>query len=532
MCDYWWLFPLLPLDLSGVPVVGELAPIETSWTGNLEQTRKADPSEIPAEWVCNVEEEPRNSATPQNSLDSQTRFVQPDCELDSELSIDLSYEPSTKSSFDPYGFKLSPEHSHHTLLDPDEEELSPHCSGNDIVFVSEPSPSQPDAEDFAYSPHPYEFDTTSSQMTRDSDPYGFKLSLEPENQEDLELCGHSDLETMDICPFDRVLEELEDQAPKNPLMSENCSQSHQELLDLSDNGNREVLEPSDLDNAELIHENQEGLDLCSHEEEAGPNDNEMNEKLMEPGNSCPGNQEVDLDSHVYAEFQDFRISENQEVQSDNQDVCRNDDKEVLSVGHHDNQEVLEFLSKDTFPEANNNQRVAESKVGVRSTSTSSDSDVDTKDLLGLGLDNSMCSANRANTNTADISSISSTQDLSTSKAPTLLEGDLASVFGAGGYIGCPDVADDLEPLERRQAYPVPEPVRPIRPVRPPRPSLRVSWNPHMQWKYIPTFEASIMTTPGVLHHSSLQNYTRKNPQDILNTSNRTSLISVQTNVVS
>lgn len=439
-----------------------------------------------------MEEELGNSAAPQNLLDSQTLFIQPGCELESDLSIDLSYESTTKSSFDPYGFKLSPEHSHHTLLDPDEEELSPECSGNDIVFVSEPSPSQPDTEDFPYSPHPYGFDTTSSQLARDSDPYGFKLSPEPENQEDLELHGHTDLETMDICTFDRVLEELEAQSPKNPQVSEHWGQSNQQLLDLSNNGNRKVVEPFDLDNVELIHENQEVLDLCSHEnqEVVGPFDSQMVDKLTEAPISSPENQEVlDLDTHVYAEFQDFRITENQEVfipQSDGkQEVCRNDDTEVLSVEHHDNQEGLEFWSKDILPEANNNQCIVESKVSVRSTSNSSDSDVDTKDLLGLGLDNSMCTTNRANTNTADsihmdVSSTSFTQDLTTSNATTshhLLEGDLGSVFGAGGYIGCPDVADDLEPLGRRQAYPLPEPVQPVRPVRPPRPSLRVSWNP-------------------------------------------------------
>lgn len=431
-----------------------------------------------------MEEELGNSAAPQNLLDSPTVFLQPGCELDSELSIDLSYEPATKSSFDPYGFKLSPEHSHHAFLDPDEEELSPQCSGNDIVFVSDPPISHPDEEDFPYSPHPYGFNTTSSQLARDSDPYGFKLSPEPDNQEDLDLQGHTDLETMDICTFDRVLTVLE--------ASEHCGQSPQP--DLSNNGNQEVVNPFDLDNVEVFHENQEVLDLCSDEnqEVVGPFDNYIVDKLTKPPISSPENQEVlDLDSRVYDEFSDFRITENQEVflsQSDsNQEVCRNDDTEVLSVGHHDNQEVLELWSKDIFPEANNNQCVVESKVSVRSTSTSSDSDVDTKDLLGLGLDNSFCTTNRANTSNpdsthVDVSSTSSTQDLALSSAPTshhLLEGDLGSVFGAGGYIGCPDVADDLEPLGRRQAYSLPEPVQPIRPVRPPRPSLRVSWNPHI-----------------------------------------------------
>lgn len=466
-----------------MPVVSEPVLKEPSWSDNLEQTHNTNSSN-------GGEKELGNSAAPQNLLDSPTVFLQPGCELDSELSIDLSYEPTTKSSFDPYGFKLSPEHSHHTLLDPDEEELSPQCSGNDIVFGSEASPSQPLAEDFPFSPHPYGFETASSQLGQDSDPYGFKLSPEPENQEDLELHGHTDLETMDICTFDRVLEVMEAQTPKNPQAIHHCDQSKQPLLDLSNNGNRDVVEPIDFDNVELVHENQEVLGLCGHEnqEVVGAFDSNVFE-LAEPPISSPENQEVlDLGSHVYGEFQDFRITENQEVpvvilQSDsNQEVCRNDDKEVQRVVHHDNQEVLEFWSKDIFPEANNNQCVVKSKVSARSTSNSSGSDVDTKDLLGL--DNSVCATNRANTNTAgsiqvDVSSTSSTQDLPTSQVPNthnLLEGDLGSMFGAGGYIGCPDVADDLEPLGRRQAYPLPEPVQPIRPVRPPRPSLRVSWN--------------------------------------------------------
>lgn len=452
-----------------------------------------------------MEEELGNPAAPQNLLDSQTVFLQPDCELDSELSIDLSYEPTTKSSFDPYGFKLSPEHSHHALLDPDEEELSPQCSGNDIVFISEPPVSQPDAEDFPYSPHPYGFDATSSQLARDSDPYGFKLSPEP--QEDLDLQGHADLETVDMCTFDGVLTVLEAQTPEIPQVSEHCGQSSQP--DLSNNGNQQVLEPFDLDDVEVFHENKEDLDLCSHEiqEVVGPFDNYVVDKLSEPPISSPENQEVlDLDSRVYAEFPDFGITENREVLisqgEGNQEVCRNDDTEVLSVGQHDNQEVLELWSKDIFPEANNNQCVVESKVSARSTSNSSDSDVDTKDLLALGLDNSLCPTNRANTNSADsthvdVSSTSSTQDLALSNAPTshrLLEGDLGSVFGAGGYIGCPDVADDLEPLGRRHAYPLPEPVQPIRPVRPPRPSLRVSWNPHI-WFYSHTHAFEILKDP-------------------------------------
>ncbi|XP_028283385.1 epidermal growth factor receptor substrate 15-like [Parambassis ranga] len=103
-----------------------------------------------------------SQATEWNSLDSQNVFAQP---APSRTALSLSYEPTSQSSFDPYGFKLSPEHSSHTLLDPDEAELSPEPAENELPF--EPSSSsQPDQLSFDH----YGFDITSSQMVRDSEP--------------------------------------------------------------------------------------------------------------------------------------------------------------------------------------------------------------------------------------------------------------------------------------------------------------------------------------------------------------------------
>lgn len=487
---------------------------EPDWTGGIEQALPQDVASTKVtEWVSNIEEEPRNPATPQNSLDSQNLFVQPESE---QNSFDLNYEPSSQSSFDPYGFKLSPEHSSHTLLDPDEAELSPEPAENDLTFDPEPSSSQPDQLNFV----PYEFDMPSSQMARDSDPYGFKLSPEEGNQEVLELCHPDNQEAMDLCTYDNNeqippnysnQEVLKPHTYENQEVLEHCSQNNQELLDLCNNGNQEVLEPSSLDNRELaIRENQELLDLCSHDnqEVVEPFRNISNEELLEPCNyvnqevlepcshgnqelldfSHPENQEVlDLDSHGNQELLDFGSKENQEGlvsgSHHNQDPSSNENQELLDLGSHDNQEVLDLLSKDVFPEANNNQCIVEPQHNVSSTNNSSDSDAASEDLLGLGFSNtSICTASTTNTNTADtinmtISNRSANQDLSSSTAPNrrnLLEDDLGSVFGAGGYVGCPDVADDLEPLDRsrRQPNPVAEPVRPVRPVRPPRPSLR------------------------------------------------------------
>ncbi|XP_063741905.1 uncharacterized protein LOC134865964 [Eleginops maclovinus] len=458
--------------------------------------------------VGNIEEEPQNLATPQNSQDSDNLFNLPDSDQNRDLSFDLNYEPTSQSSFDPYGFKLSPEHSSHTLLDPDEAELSPEPTENDLIFDTEPSSSQPDQLNIDQ----YEFDITSSQMARDSDPYGFKLSPEEENQEVLDLCGHDPQEAMDLCNYNDT-EQVEPSnysnqevlEPENQEVLEHCRHNNQELLDFCNNGNREVVGASVLDNSGSVsNENHQLLHICSqdNQEVVDPYCNTMDEELLDPCNydnqemlepcnhgnqelldfSLPENKEVlDLDSHGNQDLVDFGSKENQEVlvsdshaNQDLLDLGSNENQELLDLGSHDNQEVLDMFGKEVLPEANNNRCMVEPEHDVSPTTNSSDSNAASEDLLGLGLSNtSICTANR--THTADSFNTSAPQNFATFNAPTgpnLLEGDLASVFGAGGYIGCPDVADDLAPLERRQANPVAEPVRPVRPLRPPRPSLR------------------------------------------------------------
>lgn len=500
-------------------MVPEEVPFEPDWTGNTEQTASGDVTSCHgAEWDSSIEKEPQNPATPQNSVDSQNLCNPLDSDQNREMSFELSYETSCQSSFDPYGFKLSPEHSSQTLLDPDEAELSPEPNENDLAFDPEPSSSQPDQLTF----DPYELDITSPQVVRDSDPYGFKLSPEEENQEVLDLSGHNNAEAMEICTFDNNKQVepsnysnqdvLEPHNHENQEVLEHCSHNNQELLDLCNSGNQEELEPSSLEDRGLVsHENQELVDLYSHgnQEVVEPYHNTSNEELLETcdyvnqevlepcsqGNQDlldffhPENQEVlDLDSHGNQELLDFHGKENQEVlvtgSHSNQELLQfssNENQEFVDLGSHDNQEVLDLLSKEVIPEANNNQCVVEPEVSVSSTNNSSDSDVVSEDQLGLGLGNtSICTTNAAETLNMAISNMSANQDLAASNSPArhnLLEGDLGSVFGAGGYIGCPDVADDLEPLDRRPANPVAEPVRPVRPVRPPRPSLRVSWKP-------------------------------------------------------
>lgn len=468
--------------------------------------------------MSNVEEEAGNQATPRNSPDSQNLFFQPES-VQTDLSFELSYEPTSQSSFDPYGFKLSPEHSSHTLLDPDEAELSPEATDQDLSFDPEPSSPQPEQLNF----DPYEFDITSSQTVRDTDPYGFKLSPEEENQEVLDLCCQDNQEAMDQCGFDDKeptepfnysnQEVLEPHNHENQEVLEHCSNNNQELLDLCDNGNQEVLEHSSLDNRDIVelvgHENQELLDLDCHDNQEVVEPNHIrcdtglepysndNQEVLEPCSlqlldfCCPENQEVlDLDGNQ--EQVDCGGEGNQEGGGrDNQellDFSSNERKELLDLdlGSHDNQQVMDLFGEEVPSETNNNRRVLEREPVVSPPNNSSDSDAASEDLLGLELSNSsICTANITNTNHAGnriiaVSNTSANQVLPACNAPTshsLLEGDLGSVFGAGGYVGCPDVADDLEPLDHRQVNAVPEPVRPVRPVRPPRPSLKVSWKP-------------------------------------------------------
>ncbi|XP_075994652.1 uncharacterized protein LOC142989124 isoform X2 [Genypterus blacodes] len=426
------------------------------------------------EYVSDTEGEPQIPAVPQSSVDFQDHFVEVDSEQKKELSFELSYQASSQSSFDPYGFKLSPEHSSHDLLDPDEAELSPEPNDPDLTFESDPASPQPDQLDF----DPYVFDITSSHVVRDSDPYGFKLSPDEENQEVLDLCDHNSQDEMNLCRFDSKeqvepsddsnKEVMEASTHDNQEVTEPCSHDNQALLDLWDNGNQEVLQPSSQGGLlDLVgNENQE-LELLSCE----------NKEVLEP---CYYSNQPQLEPCKYAnqdmpehsshqELLDFSCYENQEVldmgSHGNQellDLGCDENQEVLDLSIHDNQEVLDLISKE-IPEANNNN----CDVHVSSTNNSSDSDqaseVFNVELLGLELSNATNNPSTANAINTAASTVSTSH--------SVLE-DLSSVFGAGGYIACPDVADDLEPLQSRQVKPVAEPVRPVRPVRPPRPSLR------------------------------------------------------------
>ncbi|XP_076733272.1 uncharacterized protein LOC101470953 isoform X1 [Maylandia zebra] len=477
--------------------VGEPVLLEPGWTGNREETLPCDVTySQQTEQVRSIKEEIQIPAVPQNSLESQNIFTQPDSH---QNSLELNYEPTSQSSFDPYGFKLSPEHSSHTLLDPDEDELSPEPADDDLTFDPEPCSSQHQLNFDAYG-----FDITSSQMTRDFDPYGFKLSPQEENQEVLDPCGHDNQDAIDRCTNDnneqRKLssynnpEILKPHTHENQEVLENDSHNNQEFLDLCNNGNQEVLEPSSLENREVVNHKNQVLELCSHnnQEVVDLCRNNSSEQLLEPCDchnqevlephsfgsqdvldfSYPKNQEVlDLDSHGNQEVLDFNSKENQGVL-----VSGSYNKQELQENQElPDQEGLDLLSTDILPEANNIQCILEPEQDVSSVNDSSDSDVASENMLGLQLSNpSVCTSNTTHTSTLNmaISSMSASQDLNSSAAlihHNLLEGDLGSVFGAGGYIGCPDVADDLEPLQRRQTNPVPEPVRPV---RPPRPSLR------------------------------------------------------------
>ncbi|CAN9502870.1 unnamed protein product [Ophioblennius macclurei] len=460
-------------------------------------TSKEEPPNVSssqaADWMSDCEEELRNPATPQNSLDSQNVFVPPSSE---QNSFELNYEPNSQSSFDPYGFKLSPEHSSHTLLDPDETELSPELPENELSFDPEPSSAKVEQLSFDH----YDFDINSSQV-RDSDPYGFKLSPEEENQEVLDLCDNSEQVEPSNYSNQEVLE------PHPFENQEVLEHNNQELLDVFNNENQEVLVPSSLDSREqAIPENQELLDIFDHDnqevvepfsdlsnEEQFDACNYDNQEVLEPYHnqellnfSCPENQEVlDLDSQGNQELLDFVGKVNQEVviagSHGNQkfeDCSSNENLELLDFGSHDNQEVLDSFSREMLPAANNNNNdecTMEPQHNV-SSSNSSDSNVASEDLLGLELSNTrICTANPVDTVNTPISNMLTSQDQHASNAPDsqhVLEGDLGSVFGDGGYVGCPDVADDLEPIDRRQTTPAVEPVRPVRPVRPPRPSLR------------------------------------------------------------
>ncbi|XP_024865892.1 uncharacterized protein LOC108246690 [Kryptolebias marmoratus] len=490
--------------------------LETNWTDGINQTFPSDSSSSKtAKGVSDIKKNPQNPATPQNSLDSQNLVVQSDSDQNNfEL---LNYKPSSQPSFDPYGFKLSPEHSHRSFLDPDEAELSPKSIENVMISDPEATSSPPHELNF----DPYGFDITASQMVRDSDPYGFKLSPEEENQEVLDLCGHDNLEAMGLCTYENNeqmenfnyanQEILKPHTCENQEVFQHCDHNFQKLPYYRNHGNQEMTEPFNHDNRELAidknqelpkfisHENQEVVESCSHishekllqlssydNQEVLETCDHVNQELL--GFSLPENQEVlALDRYKKQEPLAYSNKENKDLlrsnnhdYKDSQDLSSNKNQEQLDVDVHDNQESLDFFNMENLSEGKK-QCIVEAEANLSSTNNSSESDLGSENLMGLEPSNTnICLVNITTNVTTDrfdktISNMSANQGLFISNTPnsqSLLEGDLGLVFGAGGYIGCPDIADDLEPLDRRQENTLPEPAPPVRPVRPPRPSLR------------------------------------------------------------
>ncbi|XP_072296442.1 uncharacterized protein [Eucyclogobius newberryi] len=385
--------------------------------------------------------------------DSQEFFHQSELK---ELSFDLNYEPpGPQSSYDPYGFKLSPEHSSHTLLDPDEAP-SPSTSEPDLAYDPEsPPPESPPPE----SPPPG-FDPFASHAC---DPYGFKLSPDEINQEVIDFAA-SPANEENVVDFEN--KEQEDLNFSSRDVAEDEPPGFEDEL-LVDYENQEVLEPMRLVdvedgtdpvepvNQELLEfapENQEVVDVFDH---VDPVVEYENKEVLEPCSPAlpdprfhdaltTANQEVPSSEQSVnreEELVDFNSVENQEVVSGGHDNHMFHNQEVPDTDLDGNQEVL-------CKEANNNQ--------PRSSSNSSDSDAEHTGVRPRGRGPE-----------AGRRGVPGLQDGGLRGA--LLEGDLGEVFRQGGYVACPDVADDLEPLERRAAS---EPVRPLRPVRPPRPSLR------------------------------------------------------------
>ncbi|XP_061784699.1 uncharacterized protein [Nerophis lumbriciformis] len=414
---------------------GEAADVDTQLrdqaTLDLDQNHSLNGNPVEAtDRTDSIEDPP----TPQNSSDLHSG---PESQQ-TNLVFEMDYGLTSQSSFDPYGFKLSPEHSSHTLVDPNGAELSPVASDQDLSFDPE-----------TYSPQEDPLNLYSYETVQDSDPYGFKLSPEEENQE---------VPGQDLRRFEDKEEE-----------QETFNHSNQEVLDCAPLENREVLGHCSNNNQELLQivefvskENEEFLNLCSPENQevvehfrSGKELEPRGNDNQEPLGSCSHGQ-VELLDPENQEVLDFDSCVNQEVLGSHENRgtlspgnCEN--KEMLDFDSHDNQELLDLVKDEVLAETNNNQRVLEPEPEVSPTNTGSDSDVAPEDPQGLQL--SVVHSN-----------------MSTNQAGSLLEGDLGFVFRSGGYIGCPDVADDLEPLNRRQVST--ELVRPVGPVRPPRPSLR------------------------------------------------------------
>ncbi|XP_061695639.1 uncharacterized protein LOC133511065 [Syngnathoides biaculeatus] len=298
------------------------------------------------DWMSNNKEDPGNVSTHQNCVDSHNLWT----ELESrETNLSFDYEPISQSSFDPYGFKLSPEYSSHSLLDPDEALLSPVPIDQELAF--DHCSSQPDPCNF-YS---YEYELASSEMVQDSDPYGFKLSLQEENQEVPEPCCDDNVENMAFSRLDNDNKEPinysnqevpeflphENQEVLNPCSDDN----NQELLDVLKRRSQEGLELSSLvnnENVKLVNkENQEFLNLCSPEnQEIVSNEHFVSYKELD---QCKNdNQEVLVFFHVNLELQNFTCAENQEILEldsyGNGEVVEH--QEALVLGSHENQETL------------------------------------------------------------------------------------------------------------------------------------------------------------------------------------------------
>ncbi|XP_054888861.1 uncharacterized protein LOC129361789 isoform X1 [Poeciliopsis prolifica] len=487
---------------------------ESKWISDLKQTDPQDlpPSEV-TEGVENTTEEPRKVEYPHNPNAFQNQdVIKPDSH---QTDLDLSYNSASPPCFDPYGFKLSPENSSHTLVDPDEAELSPEQAEN-IIFDDPSSPS-PYEQNF----DPYGFDISACQIVCDSDPYGFKLSPDEENQVVLDLCGNGDLvatyeNNEELENFNYANQEvLNAQTYENREVLEESDYNFQKFIHYRSTGNQEVLEPPNSFNKELVtqekrelvdtysHENQEVVKTCPNinkdnlpepcnydNQEVLERDNGGNQELQ--GFSYPENQEVlDLDSHENQELLTFYDPENQAVLVSNchhnkepQNLTMIENQELLDLHSHDNQETPDMYSHEKVAKVKGNQDIVETELNLSFSNNSSDSDLESNNIQRVELGRTdVSSTNTANITTTDtlnkaISRMSAKHDSTISDSPNnqiLFGSDLGSVFGAGGYIGCPDVADDLEPLKRSQDKPpksAPDPVHSQRPVRPPRPSLK------------------------------------------------------------
>ncbi|XP_008431768.1 uncharacterized protein LOC103479233 isoform X1 [Poecilia reticulata] len=490
--------------------------MESKWISDIKQT---DPHDLLSskvtERVENTTEKPSKAEYSHNPMDSQNQDV---IKSDSyQTDLGLSYNSASPSCFDPYGFKLSPETSSHSLVDPDEAELSPEHAEN-IHFDGHPSSSSPYEHNF----DPYGFDISACQIVCDSDPYGFKLSPDEENQVVLDLCGNDDLEATyenneELENFNYANQEvLNAQTYENREVLEECDYNFQKVINYRSTGNQEVLEPSSSFSKELVsyekrelmdtssHENQEVMETCPNinkdnlpepcnydNQEVLERDNRGNQGLQEF--SYPENQEVlDLDCHENQELLTSYDPENQAVlvsdyhhNKEPQNLTMTENQELLDLHSHDNQETPDMYSHEKVANVKGNQGIVETELNLSFSNNSSDSDLESNNIQRLELGRTdVSSTNTANIATTEtlnktISRMSTKHDSSISDSPNsqiFFGADLGSVFGAGGYIGCPDVADDLEPLKRSQDKPPPksgpDPVRSQRPVRPPRPSLK------------------------------------------------------------